>query len=368
MVFIGKDDSGKVKPLANARKLLEDIPNQVRDLLCLMVDVNLHTEAGNDFLEIVVEPYPFPISLRGKYYYRSGSTLQELKGKLLFSKQIQHNFIHQERFYTKYQSFDRENFFNRVLLKTLKVIPFISDSPALKDRVSRLLLEFPELEDINVEPDMFENIQYNRRTLRYAEAIEIAAMILLQYRPDIKRGQKHILALLFNMNDLWEEYIFRQILKHKNENWKVFRQIKRFWKLNESRSYKVIKPDIVITDNDYSIIIDTKWKMPEKKMPSDADLKQMFVYNDYWKGLASILLYPDPSITSKPEYIKGFFVKDSKFNNECGVMRVSVLSPDQNGLDRSIGSKIVMHCARIFDSYLPSVKNRETIIHKGIDL
>ena len=82
-LFIGKDDDGNVKHLVNARKLLEDIPNQVRDLLGLMVDVNLHTEGGNDYLEIVVEPYPFPISLRGKYYYRSGSTLQELKGAAL---------------------------------------------------------------------------------------------------------------------------------------------------------------------------------------------------------------------------------------------------------------------------------------------
>lgn len=48
-----------------------------------MVDVNLQTKGKNDFLEIVVEPYPFPISLRGKYYYRSGSTLQELKGAAL---------------------------------------------------------------------------------------------------------------------------------------------------------------------------------------------------------------------------------------------------------------------------------------------
>lgn len=82
-LYIGKDDKGNVKHLANAKKLLEDIPNQVRDLLGLMVDVNLHTLSGADYLEIVVEPYPFPISLRGKYYYRSGSTLQELKAAAL---------------------------------------------------------------------------------------------------------------------------------------------------------------------------------------------------------------------------------------------------------------------------------------------
>lgn len=82
-LFIGKDDNGNIKHLENARKLLEDIPNQVRDLLGLMVDVNLHTESSRDYLEIIVEPFPFPISLRGKYYYRAGSTLQELKGAAL---------------------------------------------------------------------------------------------------------------------------------------------------------------------------------------------------------------------------------------------------------------------------------------------
>ncbi|WP_028296997.1 ATP-binding protein [Olivibacter sitiensis] len=83
ILFIGKDDRGNLKHVANAKKLLEDIPNQVRDLLGLMVDVNLHTENESDYLEVIVEPYPFPISLRGKYYYRSGSTIQELKGTAL---------------------------------------------------------------------------------------------------------------------------------------------------------------------------------------------------------------------------------------------------------------------------------------------
>jgi ATP-dependent DNA helicase RecG len=82
-LFVGKDDDGNAKHLAKAKKLLQDIPNQIRDILGLMVDVNLHTEDGNDYLEIVVESYPFPISFRGKYYYRSGSTLQELKGAAL---------------------------------------------------------------------------------------------------------------------------------------------------------------------------------------------------------------------------------------------------------------------------------------------
>jgi ATP-dependent DNA helicase RecG len=93
-IFIGKDDAGKVVGLSDAKKLMEDIPNKVRDILGIMVDVNLHTENKKDYLEIKVEAYPSPVSYKGEYHYRSGSTKQELKGaaldKFLLRKQGKH--------------------------------------------------------------------------------------------------------------------------------------------------------------------------------------------------------------------------------------------------------------------------------------
>ena len=93
-LMIGKNDRGEVVGVDNAAKLLGDIPNQVRDILGIMVEVNLHTERGKDWLEIVVEPYPSPISYKGEYHYRSGSTKQELKGaalhRFLMRKQGRH--------------------------------------------------------------------------------------------------------------------------------------------------------------------------------------------------------------------------------------------------------------------------------------
>lgn len=91
---IGRDDSGTVVGLTNALKLLEDIPNKIRDILGIVADVNLCSENGLDYLQIVVEPYPYPISYKGEYHYRSGSTKQELKGaaldKFLLKKQGLH--------------------------------------------------------------------------------------------------------------------------------------------------------------------------------------------------------------------------------------------------------------------------------------
>lgn len=82
-IFIGKDDNGKTVGVSDAKRLLEEIPNKVRDVLGILVDVNLHQTKQGDYLEIVVEPYPNGISYKGQYHYRSGSTKQELKGAAL---------------------------------------------------------------------------------------------------------------------------------------------------------------------------------------------------------------------------------------------------------------------------------------------
>lgn len=48
-----------------------------------MVDVNLLHDGDKRYIEIVVEPYPYPVTYKGQYHYRSGSTKQELKGAAL---------------------------------------------------------------------------------------------------------------------------------------------------------------------------------------------------------------------------------------------------------------------------------------------
>ena len=73
-IFIGKDDSGNVVGVTDAKRLLEEIPNKVRDILGILVDVNLHTTNQVDFIEIIVEGYPYPVNYKGQYHYRSGST------------------------------------------------------------------------------------------------------------------------------------------------------------------------------------------------------------------------------------------------------------------------------------------------------
>jgi ATP-dependent DNA helicase RecG len=83
VLHLGRDDRGDVVGLSKAKKLLEDLPNKIRDVLGILVAVNFRQEQGKDWIEVVVDPYPYPVSCRGAYHVRSGSTCQELKGAAL---------------------------------------------------------------------------------------------------------------------------------------------------------------------------------------------------------------------------------------------------------------------------------------------
>ncbi|MBK7341707.1 MAG: hypothetical protein IPJ06_00540 [Saprospiraceae bacterium] len=161
----------------------------------------------------------------------------------------------------------------------------------MKDKLGRLLLDFPDLPDMPVTLRTFQNLTYDRKTERYKSAIEIAAMLLLNYRPDVRGGRNHVLAILFDMNQLWEEYVYRRAratLAKAYPTWSIHRQRQKdFWHLPDQQRKKVIKPDIVLSrkegQDEAVIIVDTKWKTPDSYLPSDADLKQVYVYNEYWE-------------------------------------------------------------------------------------
>ena len=84
-ICIGVRDDGEVVGVPDSKRLLEEIPNKVRDAMGIVVDVNLLEKDGHEYIEINVPAYPVGISCRGVYHYRSGSTKQVLSGPALES-------------------------------------------------------------------------------------------------------------------------------------------------------------------------------------------------------------------------------------------------------------------------------------------
>ena len=79
-LWIGIDDDKNIVGVSGAKKLMEDIPNKIKDLLGIVVDVSLVKRQKKDVIKIVVPVSDFPVAYRGEYHYRTGSTKQQLTG------------------------------------------------------------------------------------------------------------------------------------------------------------------------------------------------------------------------------------------------------------------------------------------------
>ncbi|WP_313254753.1 5-methylcytosine restriction system specificity protein McrC [Empedobacter sp.] len=314
---------------------------------CKYISIDSVSEASlkkrhNSILDIYFELFVSEIEklvhkgLIKKYRPIEGN-LKNFKGKIEFSKQIRYNLIHQERVYTKHQTFDYENLINQILLYALKILKGITFDEDLLNRIKKLEYNFPEIKSFRISSNHFEKIQIDRKNITYQKAINVAKIIILNYSPDITIGRENMLTILFDMNKLWEEYIFRILKRLQNDNLIISRQEKdKFWEKRE------IKPDILIKhivgENIQQYIIDTKWKIIKKNKPSDDDLKQMYVYNLYFDSYKSLLLYPNSELQSENfgSFWKG---RSNPEQNQCKVGFINVLN-EKGKLDFYIGEKI----------------------------
>jgi ATP-dependent DNA helicase RecG len=82
-LFIGKNDDGEIIGVSDYKRLMEEIPNKVKNYLGIIAEVNLQSEKEKYFIEIITPPYTVAVSVRGRYYQRSGTTNTELTSHAL---------------------------------------------------------------------------------------------------------------------------------------------------------------------------------------------------------------------------------------------------------------------------------------------
>jgi len=222
-----------------------------------------------------------------KYRSKEGN-LNALKGRLMFGRHIAENMVHQERFYTTHTTYDTQHLLHQIIAKTLRLIRQMGSEN--QPNLARILFDFPEMPDIKVEETTFERVVYGRNTERYRQAMYWSKMLLLNYYPDVRNGNKEVIAIMFNMNELWEKFVLVEMQRQLPDYEVNEQKYKRFWQT------KVVRPDIFLHKKGFpnfsNLIVDTKWKIPKENKPSDEDLKQMFIYHLYFDTDTTILLYP----------------------------------------------------------------------------
>ncbi len=212
---------------------------------------------------------------------------QFFKGKILMNQQLVMNAARPDRFFTQTFKHTYQNSFNQLIYSALKVLKTMPLRNEIAVYLQSLYQQFPPMAPWRNALPALEKLRFNRHSLRYKSALQTALLILQQLQPDVRMGQLPVLAILFDMNQLFEWFIFKQLQSAVHENKLVKRQVpKPFW------NRRPIQPDIVLMVDNQVIVIDTKWKKLQKVSPTMEDLRQLFVYNQYFNAKDSVLVYP----------------------------------------------------------------------------
>ncbi|MDQ1096486.1 MULTISPECIES: McrC family protein [Chryseobacterium] len=272
-----------------------------------------------------------------KQYYRQTGNVKALKGKLEFAGHIQRNLVHKERFYTTHQVYKKDHLIHQILNQALNIIAEFSKGTYIYSKCKTVQLGFPEVKLIKANDNTFSKIPKSRKTAPYETALSIARLIILNYAPNVSDGSEKMLALLFDMNRLWEEYVLVKLKQAaEGSGISIYGQnSKPFW------NGIYIRPDIVVEkESEVKLIIDTKWKNIDQSQPSTHDLRQMYVYNEYWDSGNSLLLYPANNVQDNTNVYNQFVPLKNNSHHHCGLGKISVLDKDGK-LDQDIGKKIL---------------------------
>ena len=82
-LYIGIDDNGNVVGVDNEKYLLENLPNKCIQATGIVPDIETLSQNGKKYLAIHIKASEQPVACNGKYYLRSGSTVQGLTGNAL---------------------------------------------------------------------------------------------------------------------------------------------------------------------------------------------------------------------------------------------------------------------------------------------
>lgn len=232
-------------------------------------------------------------------YLTQQENLPVLRGRLRIEQQMKHNLAHRERLFCQYDEFSADNAHNRILKYVLSLRLAIGDQA--RKQVTELLMRFEAISDIRAEVSDLDQLVFDRATNRYKPVFEQCRWFLQSIHPDVVAGGTPSLALLFDMNRLFEAYVASQLRK---AIWAKGLQLREqgpqkylIRREADNAPLFMMKPDMAILDDGRVIAIaDAKWKLlddSERKMGiSQADLYQMASYASRYGVARLALIYP----------------------------------------------------------------------------
>ena len=243
-------------------------------------------------------------------YLRRERNLNVLRGKLVIEQQLKHNLAHRERLFCRYDELSADNAYNQILKYVLEILLKATTANLAFRQVSELLMRFEAISDRAATAGEVDSLSFDRMTKRYKPVFYQCRYFLEKLYPDVVTGKKNCLAVLFDMNRLFEAYVATELRKDaRMQDLRVREQRpRRYFARLENSGDPVfsMRPDISFVDkkNRVVMIADAKWKILDEREKnlgiSQADMYQIGSYASRYGVKPLVLLYPMQEKLTKP--------------------------------------------------------------------
>lgn len=279
----------------------------------------------NPFIEVLIREFAQSLfdslkRLTPKRYVREEENLNYLKGKLKFNENIRYNCANQARFYCEYDEFSENNILNQLFLFVSTCLYNISKDIHNKKTLRFIINYYADIRLIKFDKFKVSKIKLTRNQELFKKSFSLAKMFVENTSVDLSKNKIENITLIWDMNKLFEEFIFEIMKKSQNDwGWEFVAQKGKRLLFEDTNKKRNTFVDIFCTRNSdkYSIILDTKYKKLESSDNfSNADVFQVSTYCLLHGTKHAILLYPryDEDKPIIPDYYLNTDDKNYKIN------------------------------------------------------
>lgn len=256
--------------------------------------------AKNPFIEILIREYAKSLfeclkRLTPKKYVREENNLNYLRGKIKFSENIRNNSSNRAKFYCEYDEFSENNILNQLFLFVSTCLYNISNDSYNKKTLKFIINYYSDIQLVRFDKFKAEKIKLYRNQELFKKPFNLAKMFIEKTSVDLSKNKFENITLIWDMNKLFEEFVFEIMKKHEAEfGCKLTAQRRKKLLVGDTSKKRNTFVDILIEKNDgEKIILDTKYKkFASSDDFSNADVFQVSTYCLLHNTNKAVLIYP----------------------------------------------------------------------------
>lgn len=231
-------------------------------------------------------------------YTRKEENLKYVKGRISFPQHIRLNLINKALTYCEYDEYSENNILSQTFKYVSNILIRQTSNVDSHKKLKEIRSLLADVSDVVITKECLNKINISRSNQEFLGVFNLAKMFLSKTSSLLANGKQSSVSILFDMNELFEEYIFEYIRVNKEkfgiskvEPQRGKRLIDGAYEIIDSESERKIKDtmmntftDVVVTFDregesvSKSLIIDTKYKLLNDDGHNHFNIKNTDIY------------------------------------------------------------------------------------------